>query len=55
MKENNIKLLEWNLNYGSYDDVVPAGFIGEYIKGFEVVILTEVRANNGDTNLQTVI
>lgn len=51
MKENNIKLLEWNLNYGSYDDVVPAGFIGKYIKGFEVVILTEVRANNALINM----
>ncbi|MGN0378350.1 MAG: endonuclease/exonuclease/phosphatase family protein [Butyrivibrio sp.] len=46
MQEKNIRVLEWNLNFGSYDDVVPAGFIGEYIKGFDVVILTEVRANN---------
>lgn len=51
MKRNSIKVLEWNLNFGSYDDVVPAGFIGEYIKGFDVVILTEVRANNALINM----
>lgn len=51
MQENTIKVLEWNLNFGSYDDVVPAGFIGEYIKGFDVVILTEVRANNALINM----
>lgn len=48
--ERNTKLLEWNLNFGSYD-VVPAGFIGEYIKGFDVVILTEVRVNNALINM----
>lgn len=51
MRENTIKVLEWNLNFRSYDDVVPAGFIGEYIKGFDVVILTEVRANNALINM----
>lgn len=51
MRNNVIKVLEWNLNFGSYDDVVPAGFIGEYIKGFDVVILTEVRANNALINM----
>ena len=51
MQKNNLKILEWNLNYGSYDDVVPAVFIGEYIKGFDAVILTEVRANNALINM----
>lgn len=51
MQEKNITVLEWNLNFGSYDDVVPAGFIGEYIKDFDVVILTEVRANNALINM----
>lgn len=51
MQDNNIKVLEWNLNFGSYDDVIPAGFIGEYINGYDVVILTEVRANNALINM----
>lgn len=51
MQNNNIKVLEWNLNFGSYDDVIPAGFIGEYINGYDVVILTEVRANNALINM----
>ena len=51
MKRNNIKVLEWNLNFGSYDNVVPSGFVGKYIKGFDVVILTEVRANKNLLNM----
>lgn len=51
MQENSIRVLEWNLNFGGYDDVVPAGFIGEYIKDFDVVILTEVRPNNALINM----
>lgn len=45
MKREIIKVLEWNLNFGSYDNVVPAYFVAEYIKGHDVVVLTEVRAN----------
>lgn len=45
MQRNIIKVLEWNLNFGSYDSVVPACFVAEYIKGHDVVVLTEVRAN----------
>lgn len=45
MRRDVIKLLEWNLNYASYESVVPANFIEEYIKGHDIVVLTEVRAN----------
>lgn len=45
MKRQIIKVLEWNLNFGSYDSVVPAFLVTEYIKGYDVVVLTEVRAN----------
>lgn len=41
----NIRVLEWNLNFGSYDSATPAFFVAEYIKGYDVVVLTEVRAN----------
>lgn len=52
MQENNIiKVLEWNLNFGSHNGVIPAGFISEYINGYDVVILTEVRANNALINM----
>lgn len=45
MKRESIKVLEWNLNFGSYDSAVPAFFVTKYIKGHDVVVLTEVRAN----------
>lgn len=45
-----LKVLEWNLNFGSYD-VVPAGFTSEYIKDFDVVILTEVKESNALINM----
>ena len=51
MQKNILKVLEWNLNFGSYDDVVPAGFTSKYIKDFDVVILTEVKANNALINM----
>ena len=45
MQRNIVKVLEWNLNFGSYDSVVPACFVADYIKGYDVVVLTEVKAN----------
>ena len=46
MKQNNIlNVLEWNLNFGSCDNVEPAKFTGNYIRRSDVAILTEVRAN----------
>lgn len=43
MTRDIIKVLEWN--FASYDNAMPATFIDKYIKGFDVVVLTEVRAN----------
>ena len=40
-----IKILEWNLNFGGSDRTIPAAFIGQYIEGNDVVVFTEVRAN----------
>lgn len=45
MEESNLSFVEWNLNYGSSDSVKPAIFVPKYIKGCDVGILTEVRAN----------
>lgn len=45
MTRDIIKVLGWNLNFASYDNAMPATFIDKYIKGFDVVVLTEVRAN----------
>lgn len=43
--KNNVKVLCWNLNFGSYDTAVPAAFVGHYLEGHDVIILTEVRVN----------
>ena len=54
MKQNNvINVLEWNLNFGSYDEAEPAKFIGNYIRRSDVAILTEVRANKALTGMIT--
>ena len=52
MKQNNIiNVLEWNLNFGSYDTAEPAKFVGNYIRRSDVAILTEVRANKALTDM----
>ena len=45
MKKEVLSILEWNLNFGSYDGTNPASFIAKYIEGHDIVVLTEVRAN----------
>ena len=46
MKKNNLKIMEWNLNYGSSDLAVPPKFVSDYIIDNDVTVLTEVRGND---------
>lgn len=49
--KNSINILEWNMNFASYDTTKPATFVPKYIKGFDVAILTEVRNNEHLINM----
>ena len=51
MKRKIIRVLEWNLNFGSYDNVGPSDFVFKYIRGFDIAILTEVKANKNLLNI----
>ena len=47
MENDILKIMEWNLNFASSDDVKPASFIRDYLIEDYINVFTEVRANEG--------
>lgn len=50
MKKKIITVVEWNLNFAGQDSSVPP-FVAKYIEGNDVVVLTEVKANENLVNM----
>ena len=45
MVKDRLKVMEWNLNFGGSDDVIPANFVKDYLIKCGIIVFTEVRAN----------